>query len=162
MNNILSTSTKWAIDLPICITDHSKTLLDHIYVNDPKHSYTSGVLLCDLSDHMATLVSISAKKFCVKSTDQFLIRDMKNFNLENILRALGNDLTTANLNSIESAQDAFDKFEEVLHIVVNKFAPLKKASRKEKKLSQKPWMSREQLNLIKQKKKFLNNFTKTR
>ena len=133
VNNILTTSTKCAIDLPTRITDHSKTLLDHIYVNDPKHSYTSGVLLCDLSDHMNTFVSISTKKSRVKSKDQFLIRDMKNFNLEKFSRALENDLTAANLNSIDSAQDAFDKFEEVLHIVVNKFAPLKKASRKEKK-----------------------------
>ena len=85
VNNILSTSTKCAIDLPTRITDHSKTLLDHIYVNDPKHSYTSGVLLCDLSDHMATFVSISTKKSRVKSKVQFLIRDMKNFNLEKFL-----------------------------------------------------------------------------
>ena len=84
---------------------------------------------------------------------------MKNFNLEKFLRALENDLTAANLNSIESAHDAFDKFEEVLHIIENKFAPLKKASRK-KKLSQKPWLSREQLNLIKQKTNCLNNFTR--
>ena len=73
VNNILSTSTKCAIDLPTRITDHSKTLLDHIYVNDPKHSYTSGVLFCDLSDHMATFVSISTKKSRVESKVQFLI-----------------------------------------------------------------------------------------
>ena len=85
---------------------------------------------------------------------------MKNFNLEKFLRALENDLTAANLNSIESAQVAFDKFEEVLHIVVNKFAPLKKASRKEKKLSQKPWLSRELLNLIKQKNKLFKELHK--
>ena len=36
---------------------------------------------------------------------------------------------------------------------VNKFASLKKASRREKKLSQKPWLSRELLNSIKQKNK---------
>ena len=109
---------------------------------------------------MATFVSISTKKSRVKSKDQFLIRDMKNFNLEKFLRALENDLTAANLNSIESAQDAFDKFEEVLHIVVNKFAPLKKASRKEKKLSQKPWLSRELLNLTKQKNKLFKQLQK--
>ena len=47
----------------------------------------------------------------------------------------------------------------MLHIVVNKLAPQKKASRKEKKLtgSQKPWLSRELLNLIKQKPNFSNN-----
>ena len=160
VNNILTTSTKCAIDFPTRITDHSKTLLDHIYVNDPKHSYTSGVLLCDLSDHMATFVSISTKKSRIISKDQFLIRDMKNFNLEKFLRALENDLTAANLNSIDSAQDAFDKFEEVLHIVVNKFAPLKKASRKETKLSQKPWLSRELLNLIEQKNKLFKQLHK--
>ena len=41
----------------------------------------------------------------------------------------------------------------MLHIEVTKFAPLKKASRKEKKLSQKPLMSRELLNWVKQKNK---------
>ena len=134
MNHILSTSTKCAIDHTTCITDHSKTLLDRIYVNDTKQSYTSGVLLCDLSNHMATFVSIFTKKSRVKSKEQFLIRDMKNFSLEKFLRALENDLTAANLNSIKSAEDVFDKFEELLLIVVNKFAPLKKASRKEKKV----------------------------
>ena len=112
------------------------------------------------SDHMAAFVSISTKKSRVKSKVQFLIRDMNNFNLEKFLRALENDLTAANLNSIESAQVAFDKFEEVLQIVVNKFAPLKKASRKEKKLSQKPWLSRELLNLIKQKNKLFKELHK--
>ena len=101
VNNILNTSTKCAIDLQTRITDHSKTLLDHIYVNDPKYSYTCGVLLCDLCDHMATFVCISTKKSRIKSTDQFLIRDMKNFNLEKISRALENESTVANLDSIE-------------------------------------------------------------
>ena len=85
---------------------------------------------------------------------------MKKFNLEKFLRALESDLTAANLNSIDSAQDAFDKFEEVLHIVVNKFAPLKKASRKEKKLSQKPWLSCKLLNLIKQKNQLFKQLHK--
>ena len=50
VNDILSTSIKCAIDLPTRVTDHSRTLLDYVYVNDPKHLYTSGVLSCDLSD----------------------------------------------------------------------------------------------------------------
>ena len=40
VNNMISSPCKCAIDLPTRITDHSKTLLDHIYVNDNKHSYT--------------------------------------------------------------------------------------------------------------------------
>ena len=78
---------------------------------------------------------------------------MKNFKLEDYLRTLGNNLNAANLDSIDSVHDAFDKFEEVFQNMVNKFAPLKKASRREKKLSKKPWLSHELLNLIKQKNK---------
>ena len=134
INDILSTSTKCAIDLPTRVTDHSRTLLDLVYVNDPKHLYTSGVLLCDLSDHMSTFVCISAKKFRVKSTKQFLIRDMKKFKLEDYSMTLDNNLNATNLDSIDSVHDAFDKFEEVFKNSVNKFAPLKKALRREKNL----------------------------
>ena len=153
VNSILSTTTKCAIDLPTCITDHLKTLLDHIYVNDPKHSYKSRVLLCDLSNHMSTFVCISTKKPVVKNTKKFLIRDIKNFELEEYLRTLSIELYAANLDSINSVHDAFDKFEEVLQNTANKFAPLKKASRREKKISQKPWLTRKLLNKIKTKNK---------
>ena len=129
----MSTSIKCAIDLLTRVTDHSRTLLDYVYMNDLKHLYTSGVLLCNLSDHMSTFVCISAKKSCGKSTKQFLIRDVKKFKLEDYLMTLGNNLNAANLDSIDSVHDAFDKFEEVFKNTVNKFAPPKKALRREKK-----------------------------
>ena len=160
VNSILSTTTKYAIDLPSRITDHSKTLLDHIYVNDPKHSYKSGVLLCGLSDHMSTFVYISTKKPVVTNTKKFLIRDMKTFDLEEYLRTLNIELYAANLDSIDSVHDAFEKFEEVLQNTANKFAPLKKASRREKKNSQKPWLTRELLNKIKTKNKLFKQLHK--
>ena len=56
--------------------------------------------------------------------------------------------------------DAFDKFEEVFQNTINKFAPLKNASRKEKKLSQKLWLSRELLKSIKQKDKLFKQLHK--
>ena len=150
-NEILGTSTSCVIDLPTRISHHSRTLLDHIYVNDIKNSFTSGVLICDLSDHFPTFVCISTKKIRAKSTTHFAKRDMKNFKLQEYLSALNHELNAANLDSFDSAHEAFDKFDEVFQNIVNKFAPIKKVSRREKKLSQKPWMSRELLNLIKQK-----------
>ena len=67
VNDILSTTSKCAIDFSTRIIDLSRTLLDHISVNDPKHTYTSGMVLCDLSDHMSTFVCISTKKPLVKN-----------------------------------------------------------------------------------------------
>ena len=69
--------------------------------------------MCDLGDHMSTFVCISAKNLRVKNTKQFLIRDMKNYNSEEYFRTLSNNLNAANLDSIDSVHDAFDKFEEV-------------------------------------------------
>ena len=61
VHNMISSPCKCAIDLPTRVTDHSKTLIDHIHVNDSKHSYISGVALSDLSDHFGTFVTMIAK-----------------------------------------------------------------------------------------------------
>ena len=84
---------------------------------------------------------------------------MKKFKLEDYLMTLDNNLNVANLDSIDSVHDAFNKFKEVFKNTVNKFAPLKKPSR-EKKLSKKRWLSRELLNLIKQKNKLFKQLHK--
>ena len=36
------------------ITEHSATLLDHIYIHKTNKSYNSGILISDVSDHFAT------------------------------------------------------------------------------------------------------------
>ena len=52
LNDILSTSTKCAIDLPTRVTDGSRTLLDHVYVNDlntytlVEYSYAIWATIC--------------------------------------------------------------------------------------------------------------------
>ena len=43
-----------AITKPTRITEHSATLLDHIYTNKINKSYNSGILISDVSDHFAT------------------------------------------------------------------------------------------------------------
>ena len=47
---------------------------------------------------------------------------MKNPNLEEYLYTSNNELNAANLDSIGSVHDAFDKFEEVLQNTATKFA----------------------------------------
>ena len=57
---------------------------------------------------------------------------MKFFDIEEYLNTQNIELNAANLDSIGSVHDAFGKFEEVLQNTVNKFASLKKVSRREK------------------------------
>ena len=77
---------------------------------------------------MATLVFISIEKYCVKASEQYLISDMRNFSLEKFVTALRNDLSAANLNSIDSAHDALANSRKCYRQRENKFVPLKKAS----------------------------------
>ena len=70
---MISLPYKCAIDLPTRITDHSKALIDHIFVNDSKHSYISGVAVLDLIDHFSTFVIRIAKATKLDKTKRYQI-----------------------------------------------------------------------------------------
>jgi len=61
-NMLVSSNCKCTIDLPTQIGTNSKTLLDHIYINEKKRSITSGVIACDLNDHYSIFAIISNVK----------------------------------------------------------------------------------------------------
>ena len=43
------------------ITDHSATLIDHIYTNAPQKVFTSGICLADISDHLPCFCTLATK-----------------------------------------------------------------------------------------------------
>jgi exonuclease III len=47
------------ISRPTRVTDHSATLIDHIFVNKIHDIYSSGIITCDISDHLCTYVNIA-------------------------------------------------------------------------------------------------------
>ena len=62
LHGMISSPGEWAIDLPAHITDHSKILIDHLYVNDSKHSYIGDVDLSNSGDHCGNFLIIIAKQ----------------------------------------------------------------------------------------------------
>ena len=79
------------------------------------------------------------------------IRDMSNFDLELFLQELKQHLRDAEQQKNNSVNEQFDKFCATFNSVVNKIAPLRKASRKEKRLHAKPWLTKGLLKSIKRK-----------
>jgi hypothetical protein len=55
-NNLIPIITK-----PTRITDHSSTLIDHIYTNSPISQLTSGILEVDISDHLPVFCIIKTQ-----------------------------------------------------------------------------------------------------
>ena len=64
------------------------------------------------------------------------------------------------ISKVGSVRDAFHKFEKALQNTVNEFTPFKKASRREKKISQTPLLTCELLNKIKTKSKLFKQLHK--
>ena len=78
------------------------------------------------------------------------------------LQDLENDLSEGKFNFDDNVNDQFGKFLAIFCKCVNNSAPIRKASRKEKKLREKPWISRGLLKSIKKKNKLLTNLHKNR
>ena len=76
---------------------------------------------------------------------------MSNFDLELFLQELEHYLRDAKLENNDSVNKQIDKFCVTFNSVVTKFALLRKASRKEKRLHAKPWLTKGLLKTIKRK-----------
>ena len=145
-NSLIASPTRF-------FTNCTPSLLDHIYSNIHNCNKTCGICFFDISDHLPTFLVIKNLQVSI-GTKPIFRRIMKNFVLEDFLTDLWEQLqaieiTNPNITVNEISQNLTSSFEKVL----NKHAPLQKLSRKEKRLSEKPWISKGILKSIKTKNK---------
>ena len=138
---------------PTRITPTSSTLIDHIYTNATTQNITSNVILNDFSVHFPVSVLIHNLKN--KSTlTTSMIRDYKSFKPEDFIVDLSEELDGVNFTlDLPSSRDDFATFLQIFVNALNKHAPLRKKSRKEIKLGNKPWITKGILNSSKTKNK---------
>ena len=141
------------VDVPSRFAYNCKSsLLDHLYTNITKETYCR-VCLYEVSDHLPTFFIVPKFKCCLMKK-QRLIRCTKNFNLENFLvdmkkNLLKIDFDSPNSNINIDVRNLTTTFKTVL----NKHVPLRTMTRKEKRLSEKPWITKGILVSIKMKNK---------
>ena len=70
-----------------------------------------------------------------------IVRDTKNFNTENFLTELSENLNVFHDNC--TVDEQFERFLDIFNIILSKHVPLRRKSRKEKKLNSKPWIRKE-------------------
>ena len=145
-NNITPVITK-----PTRLTDHTKTLIDHIYTNEPISNITTDIGLLDISDHLP--VFCITNKCIQKNNAKIFYRDYKHFSKE----AYINDMQNINWNSLLSTTGDLNQSTvniiNVIQDLVNKHVPLKQASLSKKKQLIKPWITDGILKSIKTKQK---------
>ena len=158
INMLLSCGIASVIDKPIRIMPSWATILDHILTNEDRFTIVPGVIEHDLTDHYPVMVSISNKmdknKYC--SNAKFT-RDLSTFSVDSFNEDLQIKLdyfmlkipcaTATNINSM------FEDFYSLITTTIENHAPLKKLTRKQTRLRNKPWITKGLLKSINRKQK---------
>ena len=128
------------ITKPTRVTDKTLTTIDHIITNDAAHVIQPGVIRCDksLSDHYVIFSKVIGYNSAPTQETNYVIRDTSNFDAELYCDELSSAITTflSNVNELTEANfdKNFDAFTSLIQKVIDKHAPLKQLSRKQKKL----------------------------
>ena len=142
----------------------SETLIDNIYSNALNFADgKSGNLTISISDHFAQflIIPIDISKHSEKSN--WFKRDTKNFDKVNFIL----DLLSLNWDEIididkNDPNFSFNAFENNLMEVIDRYMPLKKATKNEIKQKSKPWITKGITTSIKQRDKFYKKYMKTK
>ena len=131
------------------LTDHSSTLIDHIYTNSPQKVLTSGICLADISDHLPIFCTIATK--LPNMQQQKYYRDFSTF----CKNAFLNDLEKINFSDLINSDVnlSMNKLIGTLQDITDKHAPIKKISNTKKRQLKKPWITKGILISIKKKQK---------
>ena len=163
INTITSNGFSPLIDIPTRITSSTATLLDHIICNKNNFKFLPGVINFDLSDHFLTFV-IASGLAEITNRDPVFYRSMKNFNAQEFDDEVSYELAPF-LNSIErltyeNINSSFNDFISKFKHVIDKHAPLRKLSRRQKTLAAKPWITKGILVSIKKRKRCTTHILK--
>ena len=125
LDMLLSLGFMPIITKPTRITDHTATLIDHIYTNTPEKLIKSGLCLADISDHLPVFCTM-ANTLPTNNEPRFF-RDFRHFN-EN---AFHQDLLAVDFKSLISTdvdESVTTSIVDNLSAITDRHAPLRKAS----------------------------------
>lgn len=152
LNNLLPLITK-----PTRLTDHSSTLIDHIYTNTSIQNITSGIALVDISDHLPI--------FCICNTPArrnkrtIYLRDYSKFNQEKYISDINSINWTDMFNNHQDINEMTAECVGTIKRIIDKNAPKKQASLSKMKQMAKPWLTNGLLKSIRVKQKlYLTHF----
>ena len=113
------------------------TVIDNIYLNTFTENTFSGNLLVEIADHLIHFVSINKQVHTTKNHNYYK-RCYKKWNEQDFL----DDLSIQNWNTNQdNVSDSYNDFIWCLKGCSDRHAPLKKMSKKEIKLKNKPWVT---------------------
>lgn len=159
INLMLSMNLYPTITRPSRVTNHSATLIDNIFTNDIKNITTSGLFICDITDHLPVFILGEEKYINVKNDKKIMYK--RNLTEES-LGALHDELQQQNWDLVFSEQDvdkAYDIFLDIFLTLYNKHCPVQRCIINNKFASC-PWLSKGLQNACKKKNNLYKQFVR--
>ena len=149
LDMLLSLGFMPIITKPTRITDHTATLIDHIYTNTPEKLIKSGLCLADISDHLPVFCTMANTS--PTNNEPRFFRDFRHFNED----AFHQDLLAVDFKALISNEvnESISTILDNLRFITDRHAPLRKASKRRRKRLERPWISKAIIHSIKQKHK---------
>ena len=164
-NNFINTMSSFffhpQILQPTRITDHSATLIDNIFFNSIEYIKFSGNLVYDLTDHLPNFLIIK-KIHPKKSKFEVHVRDYSKLNERRFIDEIDQTDWDQALSHTTNIDDMFDTFHTRIEEIVNKHGPVRKLSKKEIKLKDKPWITKAIQISIRKKNSIYKKYIKTK
>ena len=150
------------ITIPTRITPNSKTLIDNIFSSNLDFLRAkSGNITVTISDHMPQFLLTPKTINRVYNKQKIYKRDTKNIDRDNLIADVININWDTVLEMNKCDPDySFNNFDKKINEILDKYAPIKKLSKKELKGLSKPWITTGIRKSIKRRDKILNSYIK--
>ena len=139
------------VSRPTRITDHSATLIDHIYTNNLEDTISCNVLTTDLSDHLAIVTTINLDNTSTSSyrsasynqnPAQTNVRSFNEANNHKFRDLIMEENWSVILTNTHDADQQFDCLNSAYNRIYNAAYPTKRQSqrRQNERVNPKPWI----------------------
>ena len=156
LNLLISNCATNIIDVSTRVTTSSTTILDHIITNENKHQIFPAVVDYDIT-HLYLVMALVNNESIHKNAQPKFARSLAKVNSDSynndFQKRINSFLPKILTISENNLDDIFNEFYLLITSTIDTHAPLKKLSRKQRRLRSKPWISKGLLISIKKKQK---------
>lgn len=161
INTMYSMSFYPRITRPTRVTAHSATLIDNIFSNDIQMDSSSGILVCDITDHLPVF-TVNKALFEEEITQNSV--QYSRVKSEEALLAFQNALRMQNWSNVYKATNVNDSYEEFIKLFLSLYdqnCPIKQYD-PVRKSKYHPWITKGLARACKKKNKLYKEFVKYR
>ena len=162
LNSVISSGSFCLIDKPTRLGESSATLLDQLYTNNLTTPIARGILESDISDHLPTFVLIRSYIPPYSSASYKFRRHLNKIDYEQFNNELYDVLQNKLSHCGMSVHQKFDILFSTLKKLLDKNAPHIRQSRRERKLAEKPWITKGIMVSIRRKNRLFSKICKNR